>query len=213
MKIKKELLVFIAHIDDFECACFGFLFKHHLEYDKIKIITATSWDSKKSIWKENLQLLPNEILKKVTDINFKFPQRQLNSQFDSLKDRFYNEINFKSTFDILTHDENDCHTDHVVLFQIAKGMYKYAEKFVTIYSPSSASFNPNYFLGLSEDTYQLKKRALDKYNIKHEQSYSELGYYLKSDDHYNIGRSYVLENCVNTNEFYYYEVYKILKWA
>ena len=37
--MKKDLIVFVAHIDDFECACYGYVFKHHKEYDKIKIIT------------------------------------------------------------------------------------------------------------------------------------------------------------------------------
>jgi len=210
--MKKELIIFLAHIDDFECACYGYVFKHHKEYKKIKIITATTWAKKVSVWEENLRLFPKEILDKIEDINLGFTQRKLNTDFDDLKDKFYQLINFSSTFDILTHDENDCHTDHTVLFNIAKGMYKYAEKFVTIYSPSSANFNPNYYVGLPEDVYSIKKTALDKYNIQVEQSYSKLGYYLQSDAHYNIGKSYVLENCVNTN-YDYYEIYKILKWG
>ena len=44
--MKKDLVVFIAHIDDFECACYGYVFKHHKEYDKIKIVTATTWAKK-----------------------------------------------------------------------------------------------------------------------------------------------------------------------
>ena len=44
--MKKDLVVFIAHIDDFECSCYGYVFKHHKEYNKIKIITATTWDKK-----------------------------------------------------------------------------------------------------------------------------------------------------------------------
>ena len=213
MTKKKELLVFIAHIDDFECACFGYLFKHHSRYDKIKIITATTWESKELIWKENLKLLPKDILSKIQELNLAFPQRRLHQHFDDVKDVFYQAINFQSNFDILTHDENDCHTDHTALFQIAKGMYKYTERFVTIYSPSSSLFNPNYYIGLPNDVYQLKKQAIDKYEIEHEQSYSKLGYYLKSDEHYNIGKAYVLENCVDSQEFKYYEIYKILKWA
>ena len=56
--IVKDLIVFIAHIDDFECACYGYVFKHHKEYDKIKIVTATTWAKKLPVWEENLKLFP-----------------------------------------------------------------------------------------------------------------------------------------------------------
>ena len=67
--MKKDLIVFIAHIDDFECACYGYVFKHHKEYDKIKIVTATTWAKKLPVWGENLKLFPKEILSKIEDIN------------------------------------------------------------------------------------------------------------------------------------------------
>ena len=90
-------------------------------------------------------------------------------------------------------------------------MYKYCNRFVTIYSPSSAKFNPNYYIGLDEETYSLKKKTLDKYDINKEQSYTKLGYYLQSEEHYNIGRAHVLENYV-FDDYKNYEIYKIIKW-
>ena len=51
----------------------------------------------------------------------------------------------------------------------------------------------------------------DRYNIGNEQSYTKLGYYLQSEDHYNIGRAYQLENFVHLDDEYS-ECYKILKW-
>ena len=209
--MEKDLIVFIAHIDDFECSCFGYVFKHYKEYDRIKIITATAWDKKLPIWKDNLKLFPKDILDKVEDINLKFSQRQLQTEFDNVKDKFYNLMDFEKRFDILTHDEKDCHTDHTVLFTIAKGMYKYCNRFITIYSPSSAHFNPNYFVGLDIDTYNIKKLTLDKYDINKDQSYTKLGYYLQSEEHYNIGRAHVLENYV-FDDYEHYEIYKIQKW-
>ena len=209
--MKKDLIVFIAHIDDFECACYGYVFKHHKEYDKIKIVTATTWAKKLPVWGENLKLFPKEILSKIEDINLDFPQRQLTTEFDNLKDKFYKIIDFNKRFDILTHDEEDCHSDHTALAKAARGMYKYCNRFVTIYSPSSAHFNPNYFVGLDEDTYNLKKLTLDKYDIQKDQSYTKLGYYLQSEEHYNIGRAHVLENYV-FDDYKNYEIYKIIKW-
>jgi len=209
--MKKDLIVFVAHIDDFENACFGYTFKHHNEYDKIKIITATTWAKKISVWKENLKLFPEEILNKIEDINLGLAQRQSHSDFDKMKDQFYKLLNFDKRFDILTHDENDCHTDHTQIFKVSKGMYKYCNRFVTIYSPSSAHFNPNYYIGLPEDVYNIKKIALDKYDLEKDQSYSKLGYYLQSEEHYNIGRAHVLENYV-FDDYKNYEIYKIIKW-
>ena len=65
--MKKDLIVFIAHIDDFECACYGYVFKHHKEYDKIKIVTANTWAKKLPVWEENLKLFPKEILDKIEE--------------------------------------------------------------------------------------------------------------------------------------------------
>jgi len=50
-----------------------------------------------------------------------------------------------------------------------------------------------------------------KYDIKAEQSYSKLGYYLESEDHWNIGKAYQMENFVHTDHEHY-EVYRIIKW-
>ena len=159
--MKKDLVVFIAHIDDFECACYGYVFKHHKEYDKIKIVTATTWAKKLPVWEENLKLFPKEILDKIEDINLDFPQRQLTTEFDNLKDKFYKIIDFNNRFDILTHDEEDCHSDHTALAKAARGMYKYCNRFVTIYSPSSAHFNPNYFVNLNKTFIDKKISAME----------------------------------------------------
>jgi len=111
----------------------------------------------------------------------------------------------------LTHDKEDCHTDHTACFTTAKGMFKYCNRFLTIYSPSSAGLNPNFFVGMSKEQYNIKKKALDKYDIQKEQSYTKLGYYLQSEEHYNIGRAHVLENYV-FDDYPHYEIYKIMKW-
>jgi len=207
----KSLIVFVAHIDDFECACYGYVFKHYAEYKKIMIVTASMWSEKMEIWQQNLASFPEEIRSRIKDINLGYEQRKLQSQFDEIKDSLYKLIDFEGRFDFLTHDENDCHTDHVALYQIARGLYKYCNRFTTIYSPSSAHFSPNYFIGLPDEVYALKKRTVDKYNIDNEQSYTKLGYYLQSEEHYNIGRAHVLENYV-FDDYKHYEVYKILKW-
>ena len=112
---------------------------------------------------------------------------------------------------MLSHDVNDTHTDHIVLNQIAMGLYKYCNKFVTYHSPSSIKFDPNYWIGLTDSVFKIKKESLDRYNIQKEQSYTKSGYYLQSDEHYNIGRAYLLEN-FSHDDYQYYEAYKILKW-
>ena len=209
--MKKNLYIPAAHLDDFECSCFGYVFKHYKEYEKINIIIATTWPSKVPVWEKNLKNFPKDILKKVEYINLGFEQRTLNTNFDKVKDKLYSILDFSTRFDLLCHDSNDTHTDHVVLNQIAMGIYKYCNKFITYHSPSSIKFDPNYWIGLSDDVWKIKKESLDRYNILKEQSYTRSGYYLQSEEHYNIGRAYLLEN-FSHDDYDYYEPYKILKW-
>lgn len=201
-------------MDDFEISCLGYILKHKSDYDVIHCVVATTWEAKKNIWQTNLQLIEDEIGKKITYTNLEFEQRKMQSSFDEIKDKFYKVIDFNrsSRFDILTHDANDCHTDHVAAHVISKGLYKYADKFITVYSPSSANFNANYWVGLTVEQYELKKKLLDKYDINVEQSYTKLGYYLQSNQHYDIGSAYYIENFVHS-DYKHYESYKILKWV
>ena len=208
--MKKNLYFFVAHIDDFEISCLGYLFKYCNEYEKIKIIIPTTWKPKVDIWKENLEKIQKHINKKISYENFNFNQRELNKYFDDVKDEFYKTVNFSENFDIVCHDKNDCHTDHIVCHNIAMGLFKYSTKFTTIYSPSSIRFEPNCWLSLSPDQFKVKKECIDKYNIGNEQSYTKLGYYMENESFYNIGKSYHMENFARAN-YDYYETYKILK--
>ena len=212
--MSKNLLCFVSHIDDFEISCLGYIFKHKHDYDKIYCIIATTWEAKKNIWQQNLELIEKEAKIKILYINLEFEQRKLQTSFDEAKDKFYKAIDFNksSRFDILTHDSNDCHTDHVATHAIAKGLYKYADRFTTIYSPSLANFNANYWIGLTDEQYDLKKSLLDKYDINVEQSYTKLGYYLQSNQHYDIGSIYYIESFVHSDHKHH-ECYKILKWS
>jgi len=208
--VKKDLYFFIAHLDDFEISCLGYLYKNKHKYKSVNIIIATSWKPKIALWGENLV----EIMKKFEiDIryhNLNYDQRTLMQNFDKIKDDFYKNINFTDRFDIVTHDDNDCHTDHLACNMIARGLFKYTNQFTTIYSPSSAKFKANYWIGLPRDVYDLKKKCIDKYNIENEQSYTKLGYYMQSESHYNIGKAYYLENFVH-QDFDHYETYRVLK--
>jgi hypothetical protein len=209
--MKKDLIVYVAHIDDFECACYGYVLNHYKDYDKVKVITATTWPAKVPVWETNKKAFPADLREKLVDINLEFEARTLWNNLDNMKDAFYKLMDFNKRFDLLSHDQNDCHTDHTACFNVAKGMYKYCNRFITIYSPSSAHFHPNFFVGLDKEQYQIKKEGLDKYDIGKEQSYTKLGYYLQSEEHYNIGRAHVLENYV-FDDYEHYECYKILKW-
>ena len=209
-KMKKDLYFFIAHIDDFEISCIGYLKKYAKKYSNINIYIATFWEKKKKIWEENIKLIEENFKVKINYHNFGYEQRTLMKNLDDLKDNFYKKIDFEKSFDIITHDENDCHTDHLSCNLIALGMFKYANKFVTIYAPSSRSFNPNLWIGLSKKTYKLKKKCIDKYNIQNEQSYTKLGYYIQSENHYNLGKAYFIENFVH-QDYDHYEMYRVLK--
>ena len=215
----KDLIVFAAHLDDVELAFWGFISKHFEDYQRIKVIIATDHEPKRGVWAENLKLMSEYIYTtskyrptvKIEYINLGYAARQGMTDFDKIKDDFYKLLDFDRRFDILTHDDKDCHTDHHVLNKIAMGMYKYANRFVTVYSPSSTHFDANYWIPLDDEQWNLKREMCEGYDIGKEQSYSKMGYYLDSEEHWNIGKSYQMENFVHTDNKYY-EVYRIIKW-
>ena len=71
--MKKDLIVFIAHIDDFECACYGYVLNHYKEYNKIKIVTATTWPAKVKVWEENKLDFPQDLQNKLGLLHRKLP--------------------------------------------------------------------------------------------------------------------------------------------
>jgi len=205
----KTLVVFCAHLDDFELSCPGFIFKHSREYEKIELFVSSWHEYKDSVTKENISYFSSLIDREISYINLKHKARFLYNSLDLLKESFYNNLNFSSKFDILTHSENDLHTDHLACSMVAKGMYKYCERFVEFYSPSSKNFDPNYFIPLLKNQYESKCLMYKKYDINKDDSFTKIGYYF--DDHWNIGKSYVLENFVNYQSDHY-DIYRITKW-
>ena len=183
----KDLYFFLAHIDDFEISCIGYLFRNHKHYNNIYIIIATDWEPKREIWLENLDLICSNlnISQKVKYINLGYEPRLLMTNIDNLKNDFYEQVDFNLKFDIVTHDKEDCHTDHIACSLAGTGLYKYTNKYVTIYSPSSKHFKANYWIGLPQEIYNIKKACIDKYDIRHDKSYTKLGYYIQSEKHYN----------------------------
>lgn len=206
----KTLIILCAHLDDFELSCLGFLFKHSHEYDSIKLFVSSFHDYKDKVTLTNVELISNLLNVKIEYVNLNHKARFLYSEIDSLKQEFYSKIDFKSKFDILTHSKYDLHTDHIACAFISNGLYKYCERYIEFYSPSSKNFDPNYFLSLSNEQFGIKKSMYEKYDIQKDDSFTKIGYYF--NEHWNIGRSYVMENFVKY-ESEYYEIYRILKWV
>mgnify|MGYP000539473354 CR=1 FL=1 len=212
--MKKELVFYMAHIDDFELSCLGYLIKHGKEYDNIKCIIASQWKNKEKIWKNNLLEIKLKSGLEIEYINLGFDQRRLTSEFDEVKDATYKslQLSHEKRFDIVTHDINDCHSDHTAVYEIAKGMYKFTNRFITVYSPSSAKFKPNLWIGMNKKDYAFKQKLITAYNIDQEQSYTNLGNYLNLDGLEKFSNSsYFLENFVYFDHDYY-ECYQIVKW-
>lgn len=214
VKLKRNLIIFLAHIDDIELSCLSYIFKNYKEYDEIDFYLATKWQPKEQLWSQNLEKIRLRCSGiKINYFNLDYDQRILMTKFDDLKDKFYSQIKFsKNTkIDMLTHDLEDCHTDHVAIAMISKGLFKYTDRYITVYSPSTTNFKPNLWIELSKEDYSLKKEMCDVYNVNNEQSYTNLGYYLQSESHYNIGSAYEIENFAVASSKYS-ECFKILKW-
>lgn len=202
----RTLYIFVAHIDDLEFACLGYVFNN--KYDKVKLVVATTWPAKEEFFKKNLDSLRKSI--DIEYINLGFPQRVIPTHFDEVKDKFYKLINFSEDFDILTHDKNDAHTDHTSVFQIAFGVYKYCNKFITIYSPEMVNFTPNYFVEMSPSQVALKKELLATYDFGQEQSYTKKGTYFE-EERLDLPTLFALDMFHNKN-VEACECYKIYKW-
>jgi len=208
--MNKDLHILCAHLDDFEISCYGYMFKHHSKYENIYIHVATTNDYKEPITLKNIKSLEKILKRSLIYKNHGFNSTQLRKEMDDLKDSIYTSIDFKRSFEILSHDDKDVHTDHQVCYEIMMGLYKLSERFITYYSPSSLNFEPNYFIELTDKQYKCKTKAIEFYDIQKDQSYSKVGYYLSG--HWNIGMAYVMENCAKYKSEYY-DIYKIKKWT
>jgi hypothetical protein len=210
-KKSKNLIFFISHIDDFEFSCLGYLFKNYHFYKDIEIIIASFWDEKESTFQNNLHTIKTAIGRNISYKNLHFPQRSLTKSYDCMKDDFYNTIDFDQSFDIVTHDSTDAHSDHIAVNKAAFGLFKHSDRFVTIYSPSSVNFNPNYYVEMSEELYEFKHSLLINYDFSREQSYTKKGNYFRKK-YTNIAGIYSMENFIN-RDMEYCEIYKIYKWV
>ena len=129
----KDLIILTSHLDDFELGCVGFIIKHHNEYKNIFLYVATNNDYKEPITLNNLSKINSHISKDIKYFNFNYGATKLKTQFDELKDEFYNLIDFDSSFDLLAHDEQDLHTDHIACSDITRGLFKYCESYITFH--------------------------------------------------------------------------------
>jgi len=210
-KKSKNLIFFISHIDDFEFSCLGYLFKNHHFYKDIKIVIASFWDEKETTFERNFQTMRTALGRDLTYVNLHFPQRSLTKSYDTMKDDFYKRIEFDEPFDIITHDSSDAHSDHLAVHKAAFGLFKHADRFITVYSPSSVNFIPNYYIEMSKELYEFKHNLLTNYDFSKEQSYSKKGNYFRKK-YTNIAGIYSMENFIN-RDMEYCEIYKIYKWV
>lgn len=202
----RTLYTVLAHIDDLEFATLGYILNS--DYDRIVLITCTTWEPKEGVFQKNLEILKEYV--NIEYVNLKFPQRLIPTYFDEIKDRIYKEIDFSSDFDILTHDAKDAHTDHTSVYKILFGIYKYCNRFVTVYSPEMVNFTPNFFIEMDKEQLELKKKLLANYNFNEEQSYAKKGYYFQ-EDRIDLPTLFALDMFHNRN-LVGSECYKIYKW-
>jgi len=205
-----KLLIFLAHLDDFELSCLGYVFKNYKRYKSIDLIVGAYNNFKDKVTKENIQGLNDKYKIKVNYFNLGYKASSFFENLDKIKKDFYgNYVNFKKGFDILTHNQEDHHTDHIALNMISNGLFKFSDRFITCYSPSTLNFKPNYFIEMNDEEYSFKHDANSKYDIEKDDSFSKLGYYFS--EHWDIGAVYNMEYNVKVNQKHC-EIYKILKW-
>jgi hypothetical protein len=201
-----NLYVFLSHLDDLEFSCLSYILNS--DYKKVKVIVATTWAPKEKIFEKNLKILKSHV--NIEYINLGFKQRLIPTYFDKVKDKFYKNVDFNSEFDIITHDADDAHTDHKALHNIALGLFKYCNRFITVYSPEAINFKPNFYVEMNDMQIKLKNELLDNYNFNEEQSYAQKGTYF-NNNRIDLPKLYALEN-FHGRDIEGCEIFKIYKW-
>ena len=98
--MNKDLHILCAHLDDFEISCYGYVFKHHKQYENIYLHLATNNDHKEPITLENLEELNIELLDRpLIYKQHNFHSTRLRNEMDDLKNSVYTSIDFKRNFD------------------------------------------------------------------------------------------------------------------
>jgi len=157
-------LFIVAHADDFEISCAGFLMNRLKEGNKCHLTVLTSGDDKirKLEQLDTIKLLNS----KFNQNKILFTSEHLTFIDSKLKNNLSDIINYteekikKLKIDVvITHYPDDTHKDHR---SVSEAVSDASRKTSILYfeSPNTQNFNPNYFVKLTQEDIDIKIKML-----------------------------------------------------
>ena len=186
--MKKKVLIIAPHADDEVLGCGGFISKFSKDYliHLLVMTNANKGDQKKfsenlikKIRKESIRASKILNIKKITFREFPAPnlnQFPISIIADSIKEYI---ISFSPEM-VFVPDKSDLHLDHKVIYHASlvatRPIIKNSPKYLISYETLSEtewepeSFNPNFFVPLSEKNIRTKLKAFKQYKSQIKQS-------------------------------------------
>ena len=166
-----------AHPDDIEIFMYGLLSIYKKEGHQVYTMIATDGAKGGVITGEKLaQKRASESirgLKKISlPIFLNLPDGELGDELEHRKIIKENILKIMPDL-IITHSENDYHSDHRSLSLIAKGAVSHYIPIIYCDTLMGINFNPNYYVDIT-DYYELKKEAILKHKTQSPQRFVDL---------------------------------------
>jgi len=156
----QRILALAPHPDDLEIGCGGTLAEHAARGDDVHIFVATfgdvggAGDTRKAEQQASADILGIHTIHWGEFLDTMLPNhhQDLMTKLESIIQQVQPDVVY------VNHSE-DTHQDHRVLAQVAHSVTRYVPNVLAYETPSTTSFEPTAFMGIS-DVLQLKLKAL-----------------------------------------------------
>ena len=172
-----KVLAIGAHPDDIEIFMYGLLSIYKKEGHEVRTIIATDGAKGGAIKGKNLaEQRANEAISGLAKISspifLNLPDGELGNEFEHKKIVKENILKIMPDL-IITHSQNDYHTDHKSLSIITKGVASHYIPILYCDTLMGLDFNPNYYVDIT-DHYESKKEAILKHKTQDPQRFVNL---------------------------------------
>lgn len=195
---KKKFLFIGAHTDDVELSCGGTIHKLTDAGHDVRVYVFSYVNDMQLLLEHQSSMLELGVKSYVLNT---YDTRTMSYYRQSLLSDLYS---FRASFQpdlIFTHDPSDIHQDHSVVGQETLRAFKYSN-ICTYMHPWNGSFNPNYFVSLSNSNVQAKINACHKYQSQSHRPYM-------SEDMIRVNATYYTNQAPYDNYCEAFKVYSV----
>lgn len=165
-RTKNRILAVGSHPDDVELGCAGALMKHIENGDEVFIVIMTNGEMGGDVKvrrRECLNSFKNLGIKRENIYFGNFPDGELKDDKNTVH-FLENIINKNKITKIYTHDSNDRHQDHRNCSLAVSSAGRKTPEILLFEGPSTkVTFEPHYFVEISEDQLNRKLKSLKQY--------------------------------------------------